>query len=39
MTGDGVTDLVLADSASKLRVYRNTAGRRPAAGLCRAMSS
>lgn len=26
MTGDGVNDLVLADSASKLRVYRNTAG-------------
>jgi len=26
MTGDGVADLVLADSSSKLRVYRNTAG-------------
>ena len=25
MTGDGVPDLVVADSASKLRVYRNTA--------------
>ncbi|MES2922878.1 MAG: LamG-like jellyroll fold domain-containing protein [Verrucomicrobiota bacterium] len=25
MTGDGVPDLVMADSASKLRVYRNTA--------------
>ncbi|RYD65323.1 MAG: hypothetical protein EOP83_07605, partial [Verrucomicrobiaceae bacterium] len=25
MTGDGVADLVLADSTSKLRVYRNTA--------------
>ena len=25
MTGDGVKDLVVADSASKLRVYRNTA--------------
>ncbi len=25
MTGDGVADLVLADSSSKLRVYRNTA--------------
>ena len=25
MTGDGVKDLVLADSSSKLRVYRNTA--------------
>ncbi len=26
MTGDGVSDLVVADSSSKLRVYRNTAG-------------
>lgn len=25
MTGDGVADLILADSTSKLRVYRNTA--------------
>ncbi len=26
MTGDGVNDLIVADSSSKLRVYRNTVG-------------
>ena len=35
MTGDGVADLVLADSAGKLRLYRNTAG----AGLAPVLAS